>query len=86
MPEDLEDRENYYIDYLNPEYNIFKKAKVMPSRLGYEHTKSTIDKISKAQPTRVTISVLDLSTNTEKVYSSLSEAERELKIIRARIS
>ena len=58
----------------------------MPSRVGYKHSKSTIERISKAQPGSVSISVLDLLTSTEKVYDSLSQAERELKISRSRIS
>ena len=49
-PEDLEDRENYSIDSINPEYNLVKKSNVMPSILGYKHSISTIEKISKAQP------------------------------------
>ena len=85
-PEDLEDRENYYIDSVNPEYNVVQKSNAMPSRVGYKHRKSTIEKISKAQPASVTISVLDLLTNTEKVYDSLSQAEIELNITRSRLS
>ena len=49
-PKDLEVRENYYIDSINPEYNIVQKSNAMPSRLGYKHSKATIEKISKAQP------------------------------------
>lgn len=85
-PEDLEARENYYIESINPEYNIVQRSNAMPSRVGYKHSKATIEKISKAQPTSVTISVLDLLTNTEKVFNSLSHAERELNISRTRIS
>lgn len=36
----------------------------MPSRLGYAHSKSTIAKISKTQPSRATVSVKDILTNT----------------------
>jgi group I intron endonuclease len=39
------DREQYYIDSLNPEYNILKTA---GSILGYNHTKDTIAKLSEA--------------------------------------
>lgn len=37
-------REQYYLDTLNPEYNILKKA---GSSLGYKHTKETLLKFKK---------------------------------------
>jgi group I intron endonuclease len=39
------EREQYYLDSLNPEYNILKKA---GSSLGYKHTKETIAKLALA--------------------------------------
>lgn len=45
----------------------------MPSRLGYIHSKSSIEKISKSQPSRVKILVLDTLTNTEKIYDSMAQ-------------
>ena len=41
----LLNREQYYIDLLNPEYNILKIA---GSAIGYKHTKEAIEKIRKA--------------------------------------
>jgi group I intron endonuclease len=42
-PKDLIKREQYYIDLLNPEYNILKKA---GSPLGFKHREETITKMS----------------------------------------
>jgi group I intron endonuclease len=42
-PKDLIKREQYYIDLLNPEYNILKKA---GSPLGFKHREETIIKMS----------------------------------------
>lgn len=39
---DVVSREQYYIDLLNPEYNILKKAY---SSLGYKHTEETLEKM-----------------------------------------
>jgi len=43
--EDLISREQFYIDALNPEYNILKVA---GSSLGYKHTNETLVKMSEA--------------------------------------
>ena len=40
---DLIKREQYYLDFLKPEYNILKKA---GSSLGYKHTKEILDNMS----------------------------------------
>jgi group I intron endonuclease len=42
-PNILISREQYYLDLLNPEYNILKVAR---SRLGFKHSKATIEKMS----------------------------------------
>ena len=42
-PNILISREQYYIDLLNPEYNILKVA---GNRLGFKHSEATIEKIS----------------------------------------
>lgn len=83
--EDLVAKENYYISYFNPEYNLVQESSTMPSRLGYTHSKTTIVKIAKAQPSRVTVSVKDLMTNTEKIYHSIREAEKDLNLAYGRI-
>jgi group I intron endonuclease len=44
--EELIEKEQYYLDLLNPEYNIFKYAY---SSLGYKHTLEAIQKISQAK-------------------------------------
>jgi group I intron endonuclease len=41
-PENRIEREQYYFDLLNPEYNILKKA---GSPLGYKHSKYSIEKL-----------------------------------------
>lgn len=41
------EREQFYLDSLNPEYNILKKAG-SSSSLGYKHTKDTIAKLALA--------------------------------------
>ena len=74
--ENIVDRENYYIELLNPSYNIVKKSYTLPSRLGYVHTKATIDKISESQLNRITISVKDTLTNTEKSFNSMAQTEK----------
>jgi group I intron endonuclease len=45
-PSILIKREQYYIDTLNPEYNILKKA---GSSLGYKHTKETLLKFKERE-------------------------------------
>lgn len=64
-------REQYYIDLLNPEYNILKKA---GSSLGYKHSEETIEKL-RAFAVR--------PDNLEKLknfHASLAQKER-MKII-----
>ena len=78
--EDLTARENYYINLFTPEYNIVQQSNTMPSRFGYSHSKSTIAKIAKAQPSRVTVSVKDLLTNTVKTYDSMAQANKNLNL------
>lgn len=41
---DLLNREQYYLDLLKPEYNIYKQA---GSPLGYKHTKETMEKLKE---------------------------------------
>lgn len=84
-PEDLVARENYHISFLNPEYNIVKKSHTMPSRLGHTHAKSTLEKMSNSNPNRITISVTDILTNSEKTYRSMSQAAKDLNIARTQI-
>jgi group I intron endonuclease len=45
-PEDVIERENYYIKVFKPEYNILQEA---GSSFGYKHTKETLLKMSEAK-------------------------------------
>jgi NADH-ubiquinone oxidoreductase chain 3 len=69
----LRERENYYLNSCNPEYNLIQKANSMPSRLGYKHREDTKLKISKSQSTRMTLSVTDIETKIETIYNSSAE-------------
>jgi hypothetical protein len=42
LPEDVINREQYYLDLLQPEYNIYKVA---GSPSGYKHTEETLAKL-----------------------------------------
>jgi len=78
--EHLIDRENSYIKLLKPEYNIVQESHTLPSRLGHVHTKSTLEKMSKSSPDRITITVKDILTDTEKTYDSTTLWLKQRKI------
>lgn len=95
-PEDCIKKEQYYIDLLNPEYNILKIA---GSPLGYNHSEESKRKISErmkgnknaknglgrqraegAGSPSVQIEVLDLETGIKTVYFSMNETGRALGV------
>lgn len=89
----LINREQYYIDLLEPDYNLLKKA---GSLLGFKHSEETIEKFkartrTDQQKTKhleqlkslhkkqsVSIEVLDLETGITTIYSSINELSRFL--------
>jgi hypothetical protein len=89
-PDKLLEREQYYIDLLEPEYNILTKA---GSSLGYKHLQETKAKISASlnayqasNPNCIKIEVSDLANNTKTIYPSLGSAARALNINQKTIS
>ena len=93
-------REQYYLDLLKPDYNLFKIA---GSSLGHKHSQETKDKISdalkgdkhprfgKARPVgsgrlSQAIEVTDIKNNTTTTYDSMRDAARALNIKLSRIS
>jgi len=78
------EREQYYIDLLEPEYNILKFA---GSSLGHSHSELTKKRMSEARRVNsgrktVSIEVLDLETGIQTVYSSIGEASRALGVFK----
>ena len=93
-PNILIDREQYYLDLLNPEYNILKVA---GSRFGVKHSKASIEKmritasktfkspeflakLSKGQSNGTKVEVTDIETNTSTTYHAIRAAARALDI------
>ncbi len=68
------EREQYYIDLFNPEYNILKIA---GSSIGYKHTKETLTKMQEflkrhnAQK-RLPVEITDTHTNISTRYDSIT--------------
>jgi len=75
------EREQYYLDLLNPKYNILKKA---GSSLGYKHTIETLE--TKMRPflklhnaaKRLPVELLDIETNLITKYDSITAAAEAL--------
>jgi len=81
--------EQYYIDTLNPEYNI-RRFVVKSPMFGRSHTKEAREKISKAASrphfdTRKSIICID-SNKEVTVFDSVNQAADHLKISRRSIS
>lgn len=74
-PEERFDRENYYLDLFEPEYNILKVANFMPDRTGVKASEESILKRIINHPKRIVISVTDTLTSTEVIYDSIRRAE-----------
>jgi group I intron endonuclease len=83
-------REQYYIDTLNPEYNILKRA---GSILGYKHTKETLLKfkehkaptsplrrINHLLATGHITTVVNKKNNSVKIYNSIRAVSRDIGI------
>lgn len=85
---DIVKREQYYIDYFNPEYNILKVAY---SSLGYKHSEKALIKVKENlaclnKDKLIKVEIINLKTNSSKVYSSLTEASKELNISRTTLT
>jgi hypothetical protein len=79
-PKELTRKEQYYMDLLNPEYNVLKKAY---SSLGYKHTETFLIKIHNNLKNlnlskSVKVMVTNLETNISTEYNSLTEAAKSL--------
>ena len=93
--ENVIEREQYYLDKIQPEYNIVEKA---GSTIGYKHTEDSLAKMRnfvlsdevkkrKAGSTanasaanRVPIVVVNLKTNEVLEYNSMTEASKVLGV------
>jgi hypothetical protein len=100
-PNEVLNREQYYLDNLKPEYNIVKTA---GSTLGYKHTPASLKKMRdfvlseevrerKALATanatasrRISIVVENIKTLEKSEYISLTEAGKALGVSRATVS
>lgn len=80
------EREQYYLNLLNPKYNILKTA---GSRYGFKHSDDTREKMSLSQkghkgslnhPLAKKIMVNDLETNSSTCYDSINLAAKALNI------
>ena len=73
-------REQYYLDTLNPQYNILK---VVYSSLGYKHSDDALVKVRKNLEIlniskSIAVKVTNIITNNTKEYISIREAAKEL--------
>lgn len=99
-PQNIIKREQYYLDKLNPEYNLLKFA---GSSLGFKHSAETLAKLSaantgknhpmfgKARPegagkSSKRIEVLNILTNENTVYDSVSLAAKAIDVKQSIIS
>jgi hypothetical protein len=74
-PKAIASREQFFINYLKPEYNILKVAY---SSLGYKHSKEALLKINKNlaklnSEKAIKVKVTNIETNVSHVYASLTE-------------
>jgi len=76
--ESLISREQYYIDLLNPEYNILKKA---GSCLGFKHSPETLLKFKNREPAtgHVTI-VINNDNKHRREYNSVRAAAKSIGV------
>jgi len=94
-PDKLLEREKYYFELLQPEYNICSepgspmlgrkhseesRAKMSAVALGRQISEEHKEKISLSMPNRIKIEVLDLETNINTSYDSMGAAARALNI------
>jgi excinuclease UvrABC nuclease subunit len=74
--------EQYWMDILQPEYNILKVA---GSSLGYKHTEENKAKMCQFHHNRHPIEVFNTKTNETKFYTSIRKAATEIGISRTTI-
>jgi len=79
-------REQYYLDYLKPKYNVLKLAAALAA--GYKHSKETLVKISKNlaninKKKVINVKVTNIKTNVSSAkYVSLTDAAKNLNTSR----
>ena len=88
-------REQYYLDLLNPEYNILKNTR---SSIGYKHSLKAIDKIKEIQlkiheslehlekkilanSNSIKIKLTNVNTNEDYLFNSIRDASRKIAVI-----
>ena len=84
-PKDLVKKEQYYMDILNPQYNVLKKAY---SSLGYKHAKDSLVKIKKRllilnKSKSISVKVTNLETNISDEFDSLTAAAKTFNSTRS---
>jgi hypothetical protein len=101
LKEETTKREQYYLDLLNPKYNIVKLA---GSTLGYKHSEESLNKmrnfifseevltrkklatVNATEARRVKVLVINIETNEEKEYKSVTEAAKSLNVTKGAVS
>lgn len=78
--EDIRAREQYYLDLLNPEYNLLQTA---GSSLGFKHSEESLAKMRKHldklnAEKGFKVEVLDTKTNSIAVYDSARQAAKAI--------
>lgn len=74
----LLEREQYYIDLYKPEYNI---CKIAGSMLGFRHSPETLLKLkNRISVTAHLTIVINIKDNSQKKYSSVRSAARDIGI------
>jgi hypothetical protein len=74
----LLEREQYYIDLYKPEYNI---CKIAGSMLGFRHSPETLLKLkNRISVTAHLTIVINIKDNSQKKYSSIRSAARDIGI------
>ena len=99
--DNLLEREQYYLDKLNSDYNIVEKA---VSTLGYKHTEESIKKMkdfilseevmarkrlatkNATSSKKISIIIKNIKTRESNEYNSLTDAANALKVSKAAIS
>jgi group I intron endonuclease len=77
-PSEIAEREQYYFNLLNPEYNILKKSF---SSIGFKHSSITIDNYNKNHYKSIQLKVTNVLTNDTKIYNSILETAKQLSLI-----
>ena len=77
-PRKIVEREQYYFNLLNPEYNILKTAF---SSINFKHSSINIEKIKKNHYKSIQLKVENVLTNETKIYNSILEAAKQISLI-----